>query len=307
MKCYLPTQTIIMNPNKNFYNAFNALSSAQTKFAMILEVFTNPEFYPNLDLVWSDAEYWNPFVGPDGNMTPRPGPHTPKACLMIGAIRLTKRDGKITYSSFSQFVDPKYIEDLGLVQAPVDGKPGDWEMFTKITKITREQIVADCKPFDQVWNDFTNFVDGATVIVILGDENMYKHSHHIFKGKVPKLEKDQHPDSVSEMEGMDFIVFKHILPGEVNQEIQDQYPDFSHVFYWFDGKVKQPHNKPVSGLLWNFVPNSTTKDVCKFAGPKLEETGDTHNGLFDAASMVWYTLYMSTLSKFSWSLLWTKQ
>ncbi len=134
-------------------------------------------------VVFADAEYLNGTLG----IGIRPGPEVWKEVVQIGAVKYAA--GEKVASNFCELVRPT-VKGETLEQEK-------WKFFEQLTAL---HVMAHGRPFEEVWQEFMAFVDGAPIVIMLGDREVYKWSFQLL-GK-PN-------DEV--IDAMDWIILKPLL------------------------------------------------------------------------------------------------
>jgi hypothetical protein len=139
----------------------------------------------DMDVVVSDSEYLNGSLATRA----RPGPEVWKEVVQIGAVKY--RGGK-PVGTFNRYVTPKVHMDMS---------EESWKVFTEITNIQKDTLISEGSDFEDVWKALWEFSNGAPVVVIAGDREVYKWNFRLL---------GQNKDE--EIDALPWIILRPLLP-----------------------------------------------------------------------------------------------
>ena len=156
-----------------------------SNLSQVLSLFASDT---DTEVVVSDSEYLNGSLGTGA----RPGPEVWKEVVQIGAVKY--RGGK-QVATFNRYVTPTVHKEMPAAQ---------WESFTEITNIKKETLFSDGADFKEVFDAFMTFADGAPIVVIAGDREVYKWNFRLIGEK-----------SDEKIDKMSWIILRPLLPTEL--------------------------------------------------------------------------------------------
>ena len=141
----------------------------------------------NDTVVFSDAEYIHEYLSYG-----RPQKNHWKEVTQIGAVKYQK--GK-PIETFNRNIRPD-IKALSL-------STEDWKNYESVTGICKDIVMNYEENFNQVWKDYKKFVNDHTIVIMLGDKDVFKWNLKLINSDVK-----------NELSSLKFIKLKPLLPNE---------------------------------------------------------------------------------------------
>ena len=134
--------------------------SSTTNTAANIKTFEDLQAYVSSGrrVVVSDFEYINEALG-----DARPTQAQWKEVVQMGAVEIV--NGAIG-KSFNIKVHPRIKKDALT--------PAQWEAFTEITNVKKEDVLSPTLMFEEAWQQYVNFINGDVIVVISGDREVSK-------------------------------------------------------------------------------------------------------------------------------------
>lgn len=130
--------------------------------------------FENKTVVYADAEYINKALG----LERRPQKGEWKEVVQIGAVKIDHKTGEIV-GRFNKLVLPTiHMNEMTEDQ---------WEHFTKLTGLTKKRVVEEGRDFKKTFSRFMKFCGDSLVVVMQGDEEVYKLNFKELKAKAPPM------------------------------------------------------------------------------------------------------------------------